>query len=150
MLFVLFPVIHQRGKGFSSIAEMMGNEEKLVVWKLDRLARNMNDLMQIVSELEIKGATLEILDQRIDTASGKAFLQMLGVFAEFETNLRKERQAAGIAKAKAERPEAYKGKPASVDAQAIRNLLEAGMKPMEVARKLGVSRATVYRYKNMG
>jgi DNA invertase Pin-like site-specific DNA recombinase len=131
------------------LLDMISNGDKLVVWKLDRLARNMNDLMQIVSELETKGATLEILDQRIDTgtASGKAFLQMLGVFAEFETNLRKERQAAGIAKAKAERPEAYKGKPASVDAQTIRNLLEAGMKPMEVARKLGVSRATVYRYK---
>ena len=131
------------------LLDMISNGDKLVVWKLDRLARNMNDLMQIVSELETKGATLEILDQRIDTgtASGKAFLQMLGVFAEFETNLRKERQAAGIAKAKAERPEAYKGKPAPVDAQTIRNLLEAGMKPMEVARKLGVSRATVYRYK---
>lgn len=131
------------------LLDMISNGDKLVVWKLDRLARNMNDLMQIVSELELKGATLEILDQRIDTgtASGKAFLQMLGVFAEFETNLRKERQAAGIAKAKAERPEVYKGKPASVDAQAIRNLLEAGMKPMDVAKKLGVSRATVYRYK---
>jgi DNA invertase Pin-like site-specific DNA recombinase len=73
---------------------------------------------------------------------------MLGVFAEFETNLRKERQAAGIAKAKAERPEAYQGKPASVDGDAIRNLLDSGMKPTDIAKKLNVIRATVYRYKS--
>jgi len=105
--------------------------------------------LAIVSALEERGATLEILDQKIDTgsASGKAFLQMLGVFAEFETNLRKERQIAGIAKAKAERPDAYKGRPASVDGVAVRNLLNAGLKPTEVAKKLGISRATVYRYK---
>jgi DNA invertase Pin-like site-specific DNA recombinase len=56
-----------------------------------------------VSTLDSKGASLEILNQRIDTgtASGKAFLQMLGVFAEFETNLRRERQLSGIAAAKA-------------------------------------------------
>ncbi len=67
-------------------------DDKLVVWKLDRLARNMNDLTNIVAYLDKKEASLEILDQKIDTstASGKAFLQMLGVFAEFETNLRKE------------------------------------------------------------
>ena len=70
----------------------------------NRLARNMGDLCSIVERLEAKGASLEILDQAIDTstASGKAFLQMLGVFAEFETNLRRERQLAGIAKAKKE------------------------------------------------
>ena len=80
----------------------MDKDERLVVWKLDRLARNMKDLLDIVETVEQRGATLEILDQAIDTgtASGKAFLQMLGVFAEFETNLRKERQMAGIAKAK--------------------------------------------------
>lgn len=130
------------------LLEMIGSGDKLVVWKLDRLARNMGDLMSIVSLLEGKGATLEILDQKIDTgsASGKAFSQMLGVFAEFETNLRKERQMAGIAKA--ERPEAYRGKPATVDAEAIRNLLDSGMKPTEVAQKLRASRATVYRYRN--
>src|SRR5690625_2807190 len=85
--------------------------DKLVVWKLDRLARNMSDLLTIVDYIEAKGASLEILDQRIDTSSaaGRAFLQMLGVFAEFETNIRRERQAAGIAKAKRERPEVYSG-----------------------------------------
>src|SRR5690554_8778 len=75
--------------------------DRLVVWKLDRLARNMSDLLEIVDFIESQGASLEILDQRIDTstAAGRAFLQMLGVFAEFEINIRRERQAAGIGKA---------------------------------------------------
>lgn len=133
----------------SLLLDMLSKSDKLVVWKLDRLARDMSDLMSIVKRLEDKGATLEILDQKIDTgsASGKAFLQMLGVFAEFETNLRKERQMLGIAKAKVERPESYKGRPATVDSQVIRDLLAAGVKPTEVAKRLKIGRATVYRYK---
>ena len=112
-------------------------------------ARNMNDLTNIVETIEAKGASLEILDQRIDTgtASGKAFLQMLGVFAEFETNLRKERQIAGIAKAKEERPEAYQGRRPTTDGSKIKTMLDEGMKPSEVAKRLGISRATVYRYR---
>jgi DNA invertase Pin-like site-specific DNA recombinase len=133
----------------SLLLDMMSEGDKLVVWKLDRLARNMNDLTNIVETIENKGASLEILDQRIDTgtASGKAFLQMLGVFAEFETNLRKERQLAGIAKAKQERPEAYQGRKTTTDGDEVRALLDKGMKPVEVAKKLGIGRATVYRYK---
>lgn len=131
------------------LVDMMSKGDKLVVWKLDRLARNMNDLTNIVEIIEKKEASLEILDQRIDTgtASGKAFLQMLGVFAEFETNLRKERQLAGIAKAKQERPEAYQGRKATVDGDRVKELLEQGLKPSVVAKKLGIGRATVYRYR---
>jgi len=86
------------------------------------LARDLNDLTAIVKELEDKGASLEILDQAIDTstAAGKAFLQRLGVFAEFETNLRKERQLEGIKNAK------------------------EALNPTQLAKKYGVSRATVY------
>jgi DNA invertase Pin-like site-specific DNA recombinase len=133
----------------SLLLDMMSEGDKLVVWKLDRLARNMNDLTNIVEIIESKGASLEILDQRIDTgtASGKAFLQMLGVFAEFETNLRQERQLAGIAKAKQERPEAYQGRKTTTDGDEVKALIERGLKPVEVAKRLGISRATVYRYK---
>lgn len=123
--------------------------DRLVVWKLDRLARNMRDLLEIVDAIECKGASLEILDQRIDTstAAGRAFLQMLGVFAEFETNIRRERQAAGIAKARRERPEAYSGRKPSIDAQKVRELLMAGLKADEVAKSLGISRSSVYLYR---
>jgi DNA invertase Pin-like site-specific DNA recombinase len=131
------------------LLDMMGKGDKLVVWKLDRLARNMNDLTNIVEMIESKGASLEILDQRIDTgtASGRAFLQMLGVFAEFETNLRKERQLAGIAKAKQERPEAYQGRKATTDKAEVKELLAKGLTPTEVAKKMNIGRATVYRYR---
>lgn len=127
------------------LMEMIGQGDKLVVWKLDRLARNVNDLTSIVKTLEDKGASLEILDQHIDTstASGKAFLQMLGVFAEFETNIRKERQIAGIAKAKKEGK--YKGRGLSIEPSEVKKLKAQGLGATEIANKLNIGRASVYR-----
>ncbi|WP_415895278.1 recombinase family protein [Neptuniibacter sp. PT34_22] len=130
------------------LLEMISTGDKLVVWKLDRLARNMNDLTNIVQTLEDKGAALEILDQKIDTstASGKAFLQMLGVFAEFETNLRKERQMAGIIKAKAEGK--YRGKQAVIDTEKVKQMKANGRGATAIAREMGIGRASVYRILN--
>ena len=124
--------------------DMMHSGDKLVVWKLDRLARSMKDLTDIVHLLESKGASIEIIDQSIDTstASGKAFLQMLGVFAEFETNLRRERQMAGIAKARAE---GRMGAAVSVDDTAIWASLDEGLSYRKVATKLGCSLSSVQR-----
>jgi DNA invertase Pin-like site-specific DNA recombinase len=68
---------------------------------------------------------------------------MLGVFAEFETAIRKERQMEGISKAKAEGR--YKGRPASIDAETVRKLHEGGMRPAHIAKHLGIGRASVYR-----
>jgi DNA invertase Pin-like site-specific DNA recombinase len=129
------------------LLDMMGHGDKLVCWKLDRLARNTGDLCRIVDALKDKGASLEILDQKIDTATatGRAFLQMLGVFAEFETNLRKERQLAGIAQAKAKGK--HLGRKASLtDEQKkyIRQLHQGGMNPTALAKRYEVSRATIY------
>jgi len=127
------------------LLEMIAEGDRLVVWKLDRLARNMIDLLNIVESLEARGAALEIMDQAIDTstASGKAFLQMLGVFAEFETNLRKERQAAGIAIAKAEGK--YKGRPATTDAAEVIRLKSEGLGATAISKQLNIGRASVYR-----
>src|SRR4051812_43431255 len=74
----------------------------LTVTRGDRLARSIGDLQDIVRELKAKGAHLRATEQPIDTstAAGKCFLDMLGVFAEFETNLGHERQMEGVAKAK--------------------------------------------------
>lgn len=129
------------------ILKVITEGEKLVVWKLDRLARNMKDLLDIVDLISSKGASLEILDQAIDTntASGKAFLQMLGVFAEFETNLRKERQMAGIAKAKLKG--IYKGRKPSLTESQCKDIMdkkEAGKNPTQLSKEYGVSRATIY------
>jgi DNA invertase Pin-like site-specific DNA recombinase len=80
---------------------------------------------------------------RTGTAAGKCFLDMLGVFAEFETNLRRERQLEGIAKAKA--AGVYKGRPASIDEARVRELEATGMRPTDIAKTLGIGRSSVYR-----
>src|SRR5689334_22576047 len=71
--------------------------DTLVVTRIDRLARSLKDLQDIVHELKAKGIALKATEQPVDTGTvaGKAFLDMLGVFAEFETNLRRERQLEG-------------------------------------------------------
>ncbi|MDF2974459.1 MAG: recombinase family protein [Microvirga sp.] len=82
----------------ASVLEFLRRGDELVVTRIDRLARSIADLQDIVRELKRKGAYLRAADQPIDTstAAGKAFLDMLGVFAEFETNLRRERQLEGF------------------------------------------------------
>ena len=117
----------------------------LTVTRIDRLARSIGDLQDIVRELRAKGVALKATEQPIDTttAAGKAFLDMLGVFAEFETNLRKERQLEGIAAAKAKG--VYKGRPPSIEAAKVAALKAEGLGATEIAKRLGVGRASVYR-----
>jgi DNA invertase Pin-like site-specific DNA recombinase len=120
--------------------------DTLMVTRIDRLARSLKDLQDIVADLKRRGIALKATEQPIDTgnAAGKAFLDMLGVFAEFETNLRRERQLEGIALAK--RRGAYRGRKPSIDRGEIRRLrTEEGLGPTEIARRLGVGRASVYR-----
>ncbi|KGM35309.1 recombinase family protein [Inquilinus limosus] len=117
----------------------------LMVTRVDRLARSIRDLQNIVHELREKGVALKATEQPVDTstAAGKAFLDMLGVFAEFETNLRKERQLEGIAKAKA--AGVYRGRPGGIDADQIAKLNAQGIGASEIAARLGIGRASVYR-----
>jgi DNA invertase Pin-like site-specific DNA recombinase len=106
---------------------------------------SIGDLQDIVRELRGKGATLKATEQPIDTstAAGKAFLDMLGVFAEFETNLRRERQLEGISAAKARG--VYKGRPATIEPAKVAALKAQGLGATEIAKQLGVGRASVYR-----
>lgn len=120
--------------------------DTLMVTRVDRLARSIKDLQDIVHELRVRGVALKASEQPIDTATsaGKAFLDMLGVFAEFETNLRRERQMEGIARAKAKG--VYKGRKSSIDPTEVRRLrTEEKMGPTAIARRLGIGRASVYR-----
>jgi DNA invertase Pin-like site-specific DNA recombinase len=119
--------------------------DTLVVTRIDRLAQSMKDLQDIVHDLKARGIALKATEQPIDTstAAGKAFLDMLGVFAEFETNLRRERQMEGIAKAKANG--VYKGRPPKIDGARVRDLHVGGMGPAAIARQLKISQASVYR-----
>jgi DNA invertase Pin-like site-specific DNA recombinase len=128
-----------------TVLDFLRRGDTLLVTRIDRLARSIGDLQDIVRTVKAKGASLKATEQPIDTstAAGKAFLDMLGVFAEFETNLRKERQAEGIAKAKA--AGVYQGRPATIDAQAVKALRAEGLGATEIAKRLGIGRASVYR-----
>jgi len=130
-----------------TILDFIHSGETLVVTRIDRLALSMQDLQTIVAQLKDKGAHLAATEQPVDTstAAGKAFFDMLGVFAEFETNLRRERQAEGIASAKCRG--VYRGRKPKIDMTAIQVRLADGLSPTEIARDMGVSRGTVYKAK---
>src|SRR3982074_2835739 len=102
-----------------TVLDFLSAGDVLMVTRIDRLARSIGDLQDIVRAVKAKGASLKATEHPLDTttAAGKAFLDMLGVFAEFETNLRKERQLEGIAKAKA--AGVYKGRPVTIDATIV-------------------------------
>jgi DNA invertase Pin-like site-specific DNA recombinase len=119
--------------------------DALMVTRIDRLARSVGDLQDIVRTIRTKGADLKATDQPIDTstAAGKCFLDMLGVFAEFETNLRRERQLEGIAKAKA--AGVYKGGKRRIDRETILAMKAKGEGPSAIAKALGISRMSVHR-----
>lgn len=129
----------------AAILDFIREGDTLVVTRIDRLARSIADLQTIVRQLRDRRAMLQATEQPIDTstAAGTAFLQMLGVFAEFETNLRRERQLEGISKAKA--AGAYKGRRPSIDPAAVRKLCADGVRPADIARQLKIGRASVYR-----
>jgi DNA invertase Pin-like site-specific DNA recombinase len=127
------------------ILDYVRDGDELVITRIDRLARSVKDLQDIVGFLKEKGVSLRATEQPIDTttAAGKCFLDMLGVFAEFETNLRKERQMEGIAKAKDRG--VYKGRKPSIDVDNVRSLKEQGLGASAIAQELGIGRASVYR-----
>jgi DNA invertase Pin-like site-specific DNA recombinase len=128
-----------------TLMEFLRKGDTLVVTRIDRLARSLRDLQNLVHELQAKGVHLKATEQPIDTstAAGKAFLGMLGVFAEFETNLRRERQLEGIQAAK-ERG-VYKGRKQEIDKEEVLALKQSGLGATEIAKKLGIGRASVYR-----
>jgi DNA invertase Pin-like site-specific DNA recombinase len=125
--------------------DILRKGDVLTVTRIDRLARSIGDLQDIVRAVKARGASLKATEQPIDTstAAGKCFLDMLGVFAEFETNLRRERQLEGIANAKARG--VYKGRKASIDPAKVKQMKADGMGPSAIAKALGIGRASVYR-----
>jgi DNA invertase Pin-like site-specific DNA recombinase len=128
-----------------TVLDFLREGDVLMVTRIDRLARSIGDLQDIVRAVRSRGASLKATEQPIDTstATGKCFLDMLGVFAEFETNLRRECQLEGIAKAKA--AGVYKGRPASIDAAQVRAMKAQGLGASEIAKALKIGRASVYR-----
>jgi DNA invertase Pin-like site-specific DNA recombinase len=137
------------------LAECIGylrDGDELVVASMDRLARSLVDLKQIVGEITAKGASVEFVHERATYAAGAQdpradlMLSLLGAFAEFERAIIRERQAEGIAIAKAKGK--YKGRKRVLTAEQIdkaRARVEAGEGPSAIARDLGVGRSTLYR-----
>ncbi len=121
--------------------------DTLVVTKLDRLARSTAHLLQIVEALTAKGANLKVLDLDLDTstATGKLLFTMIGAIGEFERELMLERQREGIAKAKADGK--YKGRKPTARAKAdqVLALKDNGVGATEIAKRLEIGRASVYR-----
>lgn len=126
--------------------EFARESDVFVVTRLDRLARSSLDLQAIVARLNAKGVGFRCLQQgAVDTTTpmGKLVLGMLAAIAEFETDLRKERQREGIDAAKAKG--VYTGRPASIEGAAVRELHAQGVGPSEIARRLNIGRSSVYR-----
>ena len=119
--------------------------DEVVFTRVDRVARSVLDLQLIVKELSDKKVTITSTEQPISTkdATSKCFLDMLGVFAELETNLRKERQMEGIARAKTKG--VYKGRKSNINVEKIKSLKDEGMGATAIARELGIHRDSVYR-----
>jgi DNA invertase Pin-like site-specific DNA recombinase len=127
--------------------EFIREGDTLVVSKLDRLARSTQHLLEIADRVKAKGANLQVLNLGIDTstATGKLLLTMIGAIAQFEREMMLERQREGIAKAKTEGK--YKGRAPTARARTteVRALKAQGMGATEIAKRMGIGRASVYR-----
>lgn len=133
----------------NAMLEFAREGDEVLVHSIDRLARDLRDLQQIIQELNEKQVTVRFLSERLtfssdqDDAFARLQLQLMGAFAEFERNIIRKRQAEGIAKAKSRG--AYKGRQASIDANAIKQRAAEGQGATAIAKDLGISRASVYR-----
>mgnify|MGYP001065611966 CR=1 FL=1 len=134
---------------WNACLEYIREGDTLIVTRLDRLARSTLHLCQIAEALQRKGVHLQVIDQNIDTsdATGRLLFNMLGAIAQFETEIRAERQMDGIQKAK-ERGVQFGAQRKLTDEQVIelRQRRENGTLIRELMQAYGISKATVYRY----
>jgi DNA invertase Pin-like site-specific DNA recombinase len=129
----------------ATIIDFLQEGDVLCVHKLDRLGRNTRDVLNLVHELSERGCSLQVLEPAIDTSGpmGTMMLTVLGMVSEMELGFIKERQKAGIEKAKANG--VYKGRPMSLDHDKIKQLKAEGMGATAIARELGCSRGAIYK-----
>jgi DNA invertase Pin-like site-specific DNA recombinase len=126
--------------------------DEVVVYSIDRLARDLRDLQDLIQRMNDKGVTIRFVSERLtfsaeaDDALAKLQLQMMGAFAEFERNIIKKRQAEGIAKAKAKG--VYKGRKPTIDRDKVRELRGEGLSTYKIAETMGISRMSVHRILN--
>jgi DNA invertase Pin-like site-specific DNA recombinase len=129
----------------ATIMDLIRPGDALVVVKLDRLGRSTRDVLNLVHELEQKGAALRVLEPEISTDGpmGKTALTVLGMVAEMELGFIKERQREGIEAAKARG--VYKGRPVTLDHDKVRQMAKNGFGATAIASAIGCSRSAVYK-----
>ncbi len=125
-----------------------GKLDLVAAWSIDRIGRSLGHLVEFMAELHQQNVGLHLHQQQVDTstAAGKAFLQMAGVFAEFERSLIVERIHAGLSRARSQGK--HLGRPTSVTARTekrIASMLARGTGKLKIARELGVGVSTVQR-----
>lgn len=129
----------------ATILDFIRPGDVLVVTKLDRLGRSTRDVLNLVHELDQRGASLRVLEPEVSTAGpmGRMVLTVLGMVAEMELGFIRDRQRAGIEQAKARG--VYKGRPVSLDHDRLVEMHRAGMGATAIAKELGCSRSAVYK-----
>jgi len=136
-------------QALQEMIEFVRDGDAVVVYSIDRLARDLRDLQTIIQQLNDKGVSVEFISEKL-TFSGDAAdafsklqLHMMGAFAEFERSLIKQRQAEGIAKAKVKG--VYKGRKKQIDDNKILELTAQGQSQHQIAELMGITRMSVYR-----
>jgi DNA invertase Pin-like site-specific DNA recombinase len=128
--------------------------DTLVVHSMDRLARNVEDMLRLVREMNDRGVSVEFVNENMSFTAGSddprsiLMFTMLSAFAQFERSLIKERRREGIALAKA-KGTVYKGRKPALNAERIAQLREqaaAGANRTKLAKEFGISRETLYQY----
>ncbi|NRP31052.1 MULTISPECIES: recombinase family protein [unclassified Aliiroseovarius] len=136
-------------EALSAMIEFARQGDEVIVWSIDRLARDLRDLQDIIQRLNDKGVGVSFLKEKLtfsgdaDDAVARLQLQMMGAFAEFERNIIRQRQAEGIARAKARG--VYKGRKQTLDRKSILSMKAAGWGVTQMSETLGVSRMSIYR-----
>ena len=136
-------------KALKDMIDWVREGDSVVVWSIDRLARDLRDLQDIVCKLIDKGVSISFLSEGLtfsaskEDAFAKLQLHLIGAFAEFERSIIRKRQAEGIAKAKEKG--IYKGRKSSIKIDEVIAMKEQGLGASAIARKMGIGRASVYR-----
>lgn len=141
-------VSRQGRSELETVMEFLREGDELVVHRLDRLGRSTRDVLNLVHELDAKGASLRVLEPEVSTTGeiGRMVITVLGMVADMELKFIRDRQRAGIDAAKGKG--VYHGRRKTVDDDEIRRLDQQGIPKAKIARDLGISRMTVYRALN--
>lgn len=139
-------------EGLKYMLKSLNPGDTVVVWKLDRLGRNVKHLVNVIDELIKKNVSLEILTGachgvNMTTPEGRMFFHMAATFAQFERDLIRERIVAGIAEAKRRgRKSGRKFKFSNADVDTAYHLIKAGVPKKEIARRFNVTVQTIFNY----